>query len=373
MNFATDMDTTLTLTKASIKMFLRAKQALFFSLFFPLVIMLIFGFIGFDKAPQFDVGLAVNGTANEPTAAFLDQIKQFTTFKIHEGDLTGELASLRNGDRAAVLDVPGDLIAEMPTAGQGQDLHVYINEGQQSQAQAIVSILSQSLDKTSLAMASIQPYFSISHEVVDSRNLKYIDFLLPGLLAMSIMQMAVFSVAFVFVQYKEKGILKRLLATPMRPMQFVTANVITRLLVSMVQAAIFVTVGVLLLKAHIIGSYLLVALCVLLGALMFLGLGFTISGLSKSVDTVPVLANLFVFPQLFLGGVFFPTSGMPNWLQAITKLLPLTYFTNAIREVMTKGAGFGDIKIDLLGMTVWVIILLFIATVTFNFQEKENV
>ncbi len=364
------MDTTITLTKAMMKTLLRSRQALFFSLFFPLVVMVIFGFVGLDKAPQFDIGLVSSGQPNQPTADFLGQIKQFPTFKVHEGALSDELTQLKDGNRSVVLEVPADFITMTP--GPAKELHIYINEGQQSQAQAVVSILNQSLDKLSLSLANVQPRFTLAQEVVDSRNLKYIDFLLPGLLAMSIMQMSVFSVAFVFVQYKEKGVLKRLLATPMLPMQFVTANAVTRLAMSLVQAAIFITVGVLVLKAHVIGSYFLVALCATLGSLMFLGLGFAVSGLSKSVDTVPALANLFVFPQLFLGGVFFPTSNMPGWLQTVAKFLPLTPFSTAIRDVMTKGSGFADIKMQILGMVIWAAILLAISTVTFSFQEREN-
>jgi ABC-2 type transport system permease protein len=176
----------------------------------------------------------------------------------------------------------------------------------------------------------------------------------------------------VFVQYKEKGVLKRLLATPMKPEQFVTANVITRLIVSVVQAAIFIAVGVLALNATVVGSYLLVTLCVVLGALMFLGLGFTVSGIAKTVDSVPALANIFVFPMMFLGGVFFDIANMPNWLQTVSKILPLTHFSTALREVMTKGASIGDIAVDLLAMTAWAVVLLTLATFTFNIQERDS-
>jgi len=186
------------------------------------------------------------------------------------------------------------------------------------------------------------------------------------------MQMSVFSVAFVFVQYKEKGVLKRLLATPMQPYQFVTANVVTRLFVAIAQAAIFIIAGIIIFKVHVIGAYALILLCVALGALMFLGLGFTISGLSRTVDSVPALANIFVFPMLFLGGTFFAISNMPKWLQMFAKYLPLTYFSTALRDVMTKGASITDIRWNLLGMIVWAIILIGLATITFSFQEKEG-
>jgi ABC-2 type transport system permease protein len=105
---------------------------------------------------------------------------------------------------------------------------------------------------------------------------------------------------------------------------------------------------------------------------MFLGLGFTVSGLSKTVESVPAIANLIVFPMLFLGGTFFPISNMPGWLQGIAKVLPLTYFSTGLRDVMTKAAGFGDIKWDLLAMAIWSVVLIGLATVTFSFQEKES-
>lgn len=364
------MKTTYALSIAAIKMFVRSKQALFFTLFMPFAIMFIFGLIGFDKPPVYEVGLVTHNSTVQ-TQKLVDELKSFTILNLHEGSLDDQLVSLKDGDLAAVLDIPSDLIGGNMT-GPSNVLHIYINEGQQAQAGTVVSILNQYLDKASLAAANAPILFSINQQIVDSKNLTYLDFLLPGLIAMSVMQMSVFSVAFLFVQYKEKGVLKRLLATPILPEEFVAANVVTRLLVSVVQTAIFIAAGVFILKAHVVGSYALILLCVIFGALMFLGLGFTISGISKTVDSVPAIANLVVFPMLFLGGTFFPLSSMPDWLQKGAKLLPLTYFSSALRDVMTKAASLGDIKWDLLGMILWSIVLMALATLTFSFQEKDN-
>ncbi len=359
----------LALLKASTLVFVRSTQALFFSLFMPLVIMVILGLVGFDKPQKYDVGI-VTGAPQPLTQQFVDRLSTFELLKVHTGTLADEQKALKDGDRTIVVSVPDDFI---DGAGQGsRELTVYVNQSQPGQSQALLSILNQYLDKTSLALAHAPQYFAIREEAVDARKLKYIDFLLPGLIGMSVMQMSVFSVAFVFVQYKEKGVLKRLSATPMRPMHFVAANTLTRLVVSVVQATIFITVGVLMLKAHVIGSYPLVLLCILLGATMFLGLGFTISGIAKTVESVPALANLIVFPMLFLGGSFFSISSMPGWLQSVAKFLPLSFFTTSLREVMTKDAGFGEIKWQLLGMLAWGIVLITISTFTFSFQEREN-
>lgn len=352
-------------------MFFRSKQALFFTLFSPLLIMVIFGFIGFDNPPKFDVGLIV-GHPNQPTQEFINRLKEFPTFTITEGSRKNELDELGEGNRAVVLNIPNEFITTGLSPETPHVITAYINEGQQAQYQTVLSILNQFLDKTTLALVQAPTLFKVEQQSVSAHNIRYIEFLLPGLIALSVMQMSVFSVAFVFVQYKEKGILKRLLATPMRPFQFVTANIITRLLVSILQTTIFIGVGVWLFDVNVIGSYWLTLLCVALGALMFLGLGFTISGLSKTVESVPAFANLIVFPMLFLGGTFFPISNMPSWLQAFAKFLPLTYFATGLRDIMTKNAGIFDIKWNLFMMVVWSIILIFTATITFSFQEKDS-
>jgi ABC-type multidrug transport system permease subunit len=97
-----------------------------------------------------------------------------------------------------------------------------------------------------------------------------------------------------------------------------------------------------------------------------------LSGLSKSIETVPLLANIVVFPMLFLGNVFFAGSSMPPWLRAFADYLPLTFFSGALRGVTTDGLGIADIKHDLIGMAVWAVILISLATNAFRFQDKEG-
>jgi ABC-2 type transport system permease protein len=364
------MYTLRTLTKSSLKMFLRNKQALYFTLFFPLILMAVFGFIGFDRPPSFDVGLVTHQPSPE-TQQFVDQLKKFPTFKVHEGSKDEELAQLNQGNRAAVLEVPDNFISGTQ-AGKPTTITVYANEGQAAQSQTVISILNQYLNQATLMYAHVHPYFTIDQQSVNAHNLRYIDFLVPGLIALSIMQMSIFSVAFLFAQLKERGVLKRLMATPMRPSQFVAANAITRLIVGVAQGIIFIAAAILLFHIHVIGAYWLILLIMALGSLMFLGLGFTVSGVSKTVESVPAIANLVAFPMLFLGNVFFQISSMPGWLQYIAKYLPLTFFASALRDVMTKGSNVTGIWTDLLAMVIWSVVLIAVATWTFSFQEKES-
>lgn len=361
-------------------MFVRNRQAVFFTLFIPIVLMTIFGLIGFDKVPKTAIGLVTDA----PTAAtqqFLDQLKQVEAFDISVGNEAVERAALQKGDRAVVMVVPDDLMPE-PTAPGGtksarqgvpqpKTVTLLTNIAQSQQAGAAIQIISQFLDKTTLAAAQAPQLFDLKVEQVNAKQQKYIDFLLPGIVAMSIMQMAVFSVAFVFVEYKEKGILKRLLATPMKPYQFVTANVITRLLVALAQASILIALGVWVFQSHLYGNIFLLLLIAILGGIMFLGLGFIISGIAKTEESVPALANIIVFPMLFLSGVFFPTTAMPSWLQHAVTYLPLSPFAHAMREVMANGASIAAVANDLYWMVAWAVILIILAVVTFRFEERR--
>ena len=366
------MNPIVALTIASMKMFLRSRQALFFSLFTPLIIMFIFGSVGFDKPQQMGVGL-VTHNPNTFTQVFVDQIKKVSSFSVEEGNLDEEKAKLAAGKLTMVLDIPDDLMGLRMPGSAAPSLTAYVNGGQPMTVDSAMYALNQLVDKTTLAVTHTSEIFTVKQQSVSSHNLRYIEFLLPGLIALSVMQMSVFSVAFVFAQYKEKGVLKRLLATPMQPHQFVAANVITRLFVAVGQAIIFIIVGLWIFKVHLAGSFALVILCVVLGAIMFLGLGFTVSGLAKTVDAVPVIANLVVFPMFFLGNIFFSSSNMPPWLETISNLLPLSYFATALRDVMTKDAGFMDIKWKLLAMAIWGAALVTVATMTFSFVDKEAV
>jgi ABC-2 type transport system permease protein len=356
------------LTWASIKMFVRNRQALYFTIFFPILIMVIFGVIGFDRTPTINIGVTVQGNITPQAQAYINQLRTIKVFKVFVGTESTERKALENGNRSLVL-----LTHQMASQSEtGPHTLTILRNAGDAQAQTAISVISQIFDKQTIAQAHITPAVTLDVQEVNSHNLKYIDFLLPGLLAMSIMQLSVFSVAFVFVDYKEKGILKRIIATPVKPYQFVVANIITRLIVSIVQAALFIILGVLLFQVQIIGSYWLILLLVIIGSIMFLGLGFTVSGLAKTTDAVPAIANLIVFPMLFLGGVFFSIENMPNWLQSIAHVLPLTYFSTGLRDVMNKGAGFTNVLPNIMIMLIWAVVLVALAILTFRFEEKRN-
>ncbi len=358
------------LTVASIKMFVRNRQAVFFTFFTPLFIIVIFGAIGFNTT-KINVGVVVQGSLNAPTQQFMKEVQGIPVFKVSYGSRAVEQKALEEGNRSIVIILSNNPFSTNNNSKSVGTLTILSNAGDQF-APTAVAVIRQMVDQTTIMRAGATPSVNLDVQQINAHNLKYIDFLLPGLVALSIMQLGVFSVSFVFVEYKEKGILKRVLATPVKPYQFVTANIITRLLISLIQAGLFIAIGVIFFHVQIVGSYWLMVLVIMLEAITFLCLGFIISAFSKTTESVPAIANLVVFPMLLLGGTFFSIDSMPTWLQFISKLLPLTYFANALRDIMVRGVGFGGILYNLGWMIGWGIVLLLLAVLTFSLDEKRS-
>jgi ABC-2 type transport system permease protein len=164
---------------------------------------------------------------------------------------------------------------------------------------------------------------------------------------MSLMNSGVIGLSTAFVTYRERGILRRIKVTPFPLTNFILARIISQLLIAVAQAVILTGIGMALFGLHLDGSLLLALLVIIVGALVFLAIGFAISGFAKNAEAAASYANLITFPMLFLSGVFFSIDAAPAWIQPITKVLPLAYLVDALRDVMTKGRGFSAIWIDL--------------------------
>jgi ABC-2 type transport system permease protein len=354
------------LFKASFKMFVRNRAALFFSLFLPLVIMLIFGVLNFEGSVTIALGV-VDEDESDASAAFVDALGDYDYLEISTGTREAEMAALEAGDRGYVLVIPEGF---SPTLGGETGLVAYAATADPSQAQVTQGLLQQAVAGALAGSTGVPvPEFTppVAFETVESRDLGYIDFLVPGIIGMTVMQLGIFGVAFGFVQLKRTGALRRLFATPTSPGYFLSAQVTSRVVLGYLQVAILTAIGIWF-GLQMFGSWLVLALVVGLALVIFLAIGFGVAGWAKNEDQAAPVANLISLPMMFLSGVFFPREAMPEFLQGITGYLPLTYVTEALRGVMNQGAGLADLGPQMLGMTVWAVITFVVAVRLFHWE-----
>lgn len=365
------MAATWNIIKYSIKMFFRDKTAIFFSLFLPLVIMSIFGVMNFDQMEKIKMGV-VDEAKNQASQPLVESLKKIENLQISEGDLSTEKTALEDGDRDMVLILPQEFGENVVTIGQQPqpvDIKVLYNDTKPATTIQVGStILKEVFDRYTHMVTKTPDLFVLKKEAVSAQKFTYVDFLIPGIVSLGIMQMSMFGVASVFVAWRERGVLRRLLATPVRPGTILSSQVITRLIISLLQTAIILTVGVLFFDINIAGSIPLIMLLGLLGGIIFLCLGFAVSGIGNSTNTVMALSNIIMMPQMFLSGVFFPREGLPEWLETITAYLPLTYLADAMRKVIIDGSGIAVIQYDILGLLVWSVITFILATRLFKWE-----
>lgn len=343
------------LTVACVKMFFRQREALFWTLFFPLFMIILFGFVKFDRAPAIDLGIVAEtgGRASE----FARRLSSVSTLKIHTGPRAQEMKALQQGERTLVLDIPES----------GDEISAFLNEARPQEAQLAVLVVQEALDRMALRQSGAHSVM-VKQTSVKSRKLTYMDFLVPGILAMSIMQMGIFSVAFVFVDLKKRGILRRLRVTPIDPNDFIIAQVVTRLIVLMMQIVIMMAVGILFFKLNFIGSLWKMFVFGTLGAVVFLGMGFALAGLSRSEDQVAPLANIVTMPQMLLSGVFFSRTNLPGFAHMLTQFFPLTFLADGMRSLAIDGASLMQIWPQFAGLALWSLVTTAVAVKLFRWE-----
>ena len=190
-------------------------------------------------------------------------------------------------------------------------------------------------------------------EAVASAGSRYVDWLVPGLLGMTIMQTGLWGVGFSIVQSRTRKLLKRLVATPMRRSDYLLAQVFARMAFLVVEAGVLLGFGRLVFGVPIRGSWLLVAGTIVIGALSFAGVGLLAASRAKTVEGLSGMLNLVILPMWIVSGVFFASSNFPDVMQPFIRALPLTALNDALRAVMLEGASARMILGELALLGVW--------------------
>jgi ABC-2 type transport system permease protein len=325
-----------------LRAYARDRTALFFGFLFPLLFMVLFGVLNFGGSVRVNLGM-VDEAKNDQSASFIATLGKIDTLKVTSGDRDAQLAKLTAGDLDLVLVIPnGFRIAPATPGSSVPTLTLYRNSARAEQGAIGGAILSSVIDQLSFAVTQTAPVVSLKSEEVTGRNLKYVDFLTPGILGMTIMQLGISSVAFAFVAERSRGVIRRVMATPIPRRNYIAAHVLQRLILAVVQVLILLAVAVL-------------------GAVVFLCLGFAVTGLLTTENQAAVATQIVTLPQLFLSGVFFSRDAVPAFLKPVADYLPLTFLNDALRAIATTGATLGDVGGQIVGLLVWAVVSFILA------------
>lgn len=330
------------LFRARTKEYYRDRGSLIWSFVMPPLIIAVvaFAFSG-KEAPLFKIGLY---PAEEPPTA-LAQSEYVQKIIFTDADTAAQ--KVRHHQIDLLIYTDGS--------------HRYLYNPESQNARVLMDLLSR--DPNLAGEGSWQG------ETVTGRKIRYVDWVIPGVLGMNLMFSGLFGVGYVIVRYRKNGVLKRLQAAPVSPFNFLAAQLLSRLVIMLAVSIIIYSVSDFFIDFLMLGSYWTLLLIALIGNLCILSLGLIVASRLSNEELANGLLNFFTFPMLLLSEVWFSLDGAPEWMSHASQFLPLTHMVQAAREVMVEGATLADITPHLLIMCGMTLVFLGISAKLFKWRS----
>ena len=363
--------TVIVFAKISIRRYFRDKVAIFFTIAFPLIFLLIFGTIyGKSSGSSFRV-IIFNESHSQFSRQFDAQLTKSKFFKIKTGvaNLAAADQQMSRGEVDATIVLPPSFGNKTNTTYPTGQVLEYYDENSAAAAQTLESVLDgiTANINAKLVATPVSP-LTVKAQITNKGGLTTFDYTFSGLLGFTIIGLGIFGPVNTFPELKKQGVLRRLHVSPIRVWQYFLANVISNSFIGLISVAVMFLVAKLVFGFHMDGNYLTLAVVVILGILTIFGIGLAIGGWAKNENQAAPLANIIVFPMMFLTGVFFPVYLMPEWLQHVSTYLPLTPVINSIRMVITEHASLITIDHQLGLVLLWAVIIYAIAFRVFRWE-----
>ena len=309
------------LTIFRLREFMREPDAVFWVFVFPLLLTLALGFAFRERPPErIPVGVAKGPHAQRLLEAMKKspalQPRVYTAAEGREELRSGKISLLIEGGAVPIYRFD-------PTRPESRTARVEVDDALQG-------------------ASGRRDAFQAREVHVTEQGSRYIDFLVPGLIAMNLMGTGMWSISFAVVNARLKKLLKRFLATPMRKTHFLAAQFLSRLVFLVAEVAIVTLFAWLVFDVEIRGSFVLFTFLCLLGGAAFAGIGILVSSRARTLEAVSGLMNVVMMPMWICSGVFFSSANFPDAIQPVIKALPLTALNDALRAVMIDGASLAS-------------------------------
>lgn len=357
----------LAITKGALKAIFRSPSAVAFSFGFPLIFILVFGFIG-GGGPTVTIALA--NPADSSTYVIRALMHVPLVRLSADKDSSDIRKDLEKGRIAAVLSVDSSRSAagfmqytvRTQTSSASGDKYPILK---MALAQTIENIEDRYVpDQFRLISIKELP-------VLKGRVYSIIDFILPGMLGFSLLSAAIFGVAFLFFNLRQQLVLKRFYATPISKTYIILGECLARVVFQLITAIVIIVIGAVAFHFTLVHgwiTFLEMLVLSLVGLIVFMGCGFIVSSVAKTESTIPLFANMLTLPQFLLSGTFFSTDVFPGWLQKFCEILPLKQLNDAMRNVAFEGAHLTDCGKQLGILAIWGLVVYAVAVKVFKWE-----
>lgn len=335
-------NTLIKLIIINFKNFFREPGALFWSFAFPIAMAWVLG-MAFSSTPEKKYTIYIDGDSTlkklypeEHGASFIKEIGQGTGTVAKATFIKAEQKEIEIALKKGACILFIDLKKNNP---------VFHYDPSNSEAVTLYLMLQRDL----LLKGSIAAYQTAK---ITTKGIRYIDFLIPGLLAMGIMNSCVWGISWFLIELRIKKLLRRMVASPMKKSTFIFSHFITRLLLTLFESCILVLFAWLFFDLEISGDSIALIPLYFSGILAFGGIGLVLASRTQSTHVGNGLINAVVLPMTIVSGIFFSYQGFPEWMIPLIKILPLTILTDSVRAVFNEGAGLSEVLLPCTILTV---------------------
>lgn len=367
----------------SIKQWLRSKGTVFWTLLFPVLLILIFGAI-FSSGTEVEFDLVIQDLDDSDfSEEFVSNLNNITGVNVIHLDKNKDVVDyMLDEDKRVGLVIPEGfelLINEYvqskydPNSTFNEDdlpfnLTLIVDPSDQTTTSILRSIIFSVIQQFNINITGGQNILGISEKSSLGEDFKYIDFFIPGIIGLTIMQSMVYGSIERNTKYRKDGILRKLLTTPITRSEWIFSKMLFMLFLSFISTFVIIIVGMLAwgLNVHLSIFFFILVIAT---SFMFTGLGMIIGRFVKEEETADMAGGAITFPMMFLAGTFFPLDQMPSFLQTIAQGLPLYYVNEGFRNAMVK-TNFND-ALFFTGIVVVFALVFFISGVLLTKWDED--
>jgi ABC-2 type transport system permease protein len=347
--------------------YMRSRVGLFFSLIFPIILILLFGaiFSGGSSGP-IPVYVQNQDGSSQVSTGFVSALNGTSTLKVTMVDVSVNFTQyLASHSATDGVVIPSGFQSDF-TAGNKVNVTVYGNPTSSTNG-IVVGFTNAVVNAFNLERVHGTAVIGIHQDSIVSKSYKYIDYLVPGLIGFAVLTSPMFALVNISSQYKRDKIFKQLSLTPLTKTEWLLSKITWYILLTIISFFLMTLTGTFGFGAHLSFSLGVVPFLIL-GPFLFVSLGMLVGTISKSVESAAVVGNLITFPMMFLSGTFFPVDTMPAYLQNIAHVLPLFYVIDGLNNVMLYG-NYAAAVTDIGVLVVLSLIVFALAARFFKWRE----